>query len=132
MPRWVLWLALPALVMPVGIFVFVLGSESAHDEARCPFHELARATVAPDVVVVEDGRNCVGNVEERRWTLSRAGRASVLGMRRLDRAAFASSGYQWTATLSKAGEVRVVVDTPGVGDVLFREGTAIEHARDGR
>ena len=118
--------------MPIGIFVFVLGSESAHDEARCPFHEIRRATVAPALIVVEDGRICVGDVEERRWTLMRAGRASVLGLRRLDRAAFAPVGYRWTATLSDANEVRVVVDTPGYGEVLFREGTATEHARDSR
>jgi hypothetical protein len=127
-----LWVALPAAVMPIGILGFVLVTEFAYDEARCPFREVARVTVAPGVAVVEDGRSCAGDVEERRWTLRRAGQARVLGMRRLDREAFAPGGYRWNAVVSEAGEVRVVVHNPGYGEVLFREGTAEEHARDQR
>lgn len=132
LPRWVRWLALPAAAMPVAILAFVVKTEFAYDETRCPYREVRRAVVRADIVVIEHGRRCTTDTEERRWTLVRAGRSQVLGLRRLGRAAFASDRYRWSAALSEQGEVRVTVENPGVGEVLLREGTPEEHARDGR
>ncbi len=132
LPRWVAWLALPAVAMPIGIFVFVLTTESAHDELRCPFVERGHKQLGAGVRVIEEGRNCVSDIEERRYTLVRAGASRVLGNRRLDRAAFAPGSYQWSAEVSPAGEVRVTVENRGHGHVLFREGTPEEKQRDGR
>jgi hypothetical protein len=118
--------------MPGAIFLFVLAMESAHDAARCPFVEVERRRLAAHAHVVEERRVCVAGVEERRWTLMRGGRARVLGSRRLDHAAFETGRYRWIAEVTRAGEVRVVVENAGHGRVLFREGTREERERDGR
>lgn len=132
LPRWVLWLALPAAAAPFAILAFVFLSEGAHDPSRCPFVEVGRRKLGPSLAVVEHGRRCVADVEERRWTLARDGRTRVLGNRRLAHAAFAPERYRWAAELSEQGEVRVTVVNDGHGQVLFREGTPEERARDGR
>lgn len=131
LPRWVLWLVLPAAVGPIAIFVFVLITEGAHDPTDCPFVEVGRRNLG-SATVIEDGRNCVGDIEERRWTIVRDERMRTLGNRRLERIAFERDHYQWTADVTEDGEVHVTVKNEGHGEVLFREGTAEERARDGR
>ena len=132
LPRWVRWAAIPAAAGPFLIFLFVLLTEGAHDPQDCPFAEVERREVTASLTVIETGRNCVGDVEERRWTIVRDGRERVLGNRRLERGAFGPDRYTWTAELSDAGELHVRVTNEGHGHVLFREGTPEERARDGR
>jgi hypothetical protein len=131
LPRWVTWLAIPAAVGPVAILGFVLVTERAHDSDACPFREVTRREVGPSLAVIEAARRCVADIEERRWTIVRDGRARVLGNRRLERDAFSSARYHWTAELS-GDEVRVTVTNQGHGHVVFREGTPDERRRDGR
>jgi hypothetical protein len=126
LPRWALWLMLPGIVAPLLIFAFIVLTESAHDEARCPYSELARRELASGIAVVEHVRSCVRDVEEHRYTLLRNGATRVLGERRFERSAFTADRYSWTATISEQGEVQVVVRNRGHADLLLREGTKDE------
>ena len=129
LPKWVLWLMLPGIVTPALIFGFILWSESAHDPQRCPFRELSRTTLVDGADVIEEGRRCIGKIEERRFRLERAGQARILGERRFDADAFAAGHYSWNAVITKEGEVQVTVRNQGHDDLLLREGTAEEHAK---
>lgn len=128
-PKWVLWLSLPGIIAPALIFVFILFSERAHDETRCPFREHERRELAAGIAVVEEARNCFRDVEERRFVVHRQGQTQVLGQRRFARAAFAPDVYSWKASLSAEGETHVRVDNRGHGEARFREGTAAEKAK---
>jgi len=129
LPKWALWLMLPGIVGPALIFGFILWTESAHDESRCPFHELSRSTLKDGAEVIEEGRRCVSDVEERRFRLQRAGTTRLLGERRFESAAFGSGKYRWDAVITKEGEVQVTVHNDGHDDLLLREGTAEEHQK---
>ena len=129
LPKWALWLMLPGIVTPALIFGFILWTESAHDPDRCPFRELSRTTLEDGAHVIEEGRRCVADVEERRFRLERGAEARVLGERRFDAAAFAAGKYSWEATVTKDGEVQVTVRNDGHDDLLLREGTAEEHEK---
>jgi hypothetical protein len=129
LPRWVLWLMLPGIAAPVLVLGFILFTESAHDTDRCPFREVERRVLAPELAVVEQARNCIGNVEEHRYLLERGAETRLLGERRFDRADFAEDRYSWEATVSEEGEVQVVVRNRGRKDLLLREGTAEERAK---
>ena len=126
LPRWVLWLMLPGIVAPALIFGFILFSQSAHDTGRCPFHELTRSALPGGAEVIEEGRRCLGSIEERRFSVLRAGKSRLLGERRFDAAAF-GQGYRWDAAVTKQDEVQVTVHNPGHDDLLLREGTKEEH-----
>jgi hypothetical protein len=129
LPKWALWLMLPGIVTPALIFGFILWTESAHDADRCPFRELSRATLSDGSEVVEEGRRCVADVEERRFRLERAGQTRILGERRFDAEAFGSGKYRWDAVVTKDGEVQVTVRNAGHDDLLLREGTAEEREK---
>jgi hypothetical protein len=129
LPRWALWLMLPGIVAPLVIFGFIVLTESAHDDSRCPYRELTRRQLGAEIAVVEQVRSCVANVEERRYALQRGASSRVLGERRFERAAFAPARYSWSATISAQGEVQVVVRNQGHADLLLREGTAEEHEK---
>lgn len=125
-----LWLllALPGALGPLLVFGFILFSESAHDEARCPYELVVERPVAKagGARVREERRRCLSNAEERRFTLVRGAREQLLGRRRFAPDVFADPGYGWDAGVSDAGEVRVLVHSPGHESVRFREGRADE------
>jgi hypothetical protein len=127
LPKWVLWLALPGILAPIAILIFIVTTERAHDEERCPYKEHERRELSPEVVVIEQTRSCIEGVEERRYLLERQGRTQLLGERRLPPTAFAT-GYVWKLEQTGEGEVHVQVQNPGHGQMLFREGTKEEHA----
>ena len=129
LPRWALWLMLPGIAGPVLIFGFIVMTQSAHDEQRCPYRELTRRGLAPEVRVVEEARSCVRDVEEHRYLLLRGKERRLLGERRFDKQAFARGHYSWSAELTPAGEAQVVVHNDAHDDILFREGTAREHEK---
>lgn len=129
LPRWALWLMLPGIIAPLFIFAFILLTESAHDPSRCPFREVERRTIAPEVVVIEQARNCVGEVEEHRYTVARDGETRLLGERRFEAERFAEGRYRWKATITEQGEVQVLVHNAGQTDLLLREGTAEEREK---
>lgn len=121
-----LWflLALPGLLGPVVIFVFILTTERAHDEDRCPYEPVTERTVPGEdgARVREERRRCVDAAEERRYTLIRGGQTQLLGRRRFAPEAFAGPDYHWEASVSETGEVQVVVHNPVQPSVTFREG----------
>jgi hypothetical protein len=128
LPKWVLWLALPGAIAPIGIFAFILFTESAHDPARCPFRDHERRELAPNVFVVEEARRCLDDVEERRFHVERGGRRQLLGERRFAPSAFATGVYSWQAAIEE-GQARVRIEQTNHGVVVFREGTDEERAR---
>jgi hypothetical protein len=132
LPRWLIWLMLPGVLGPLFVFGFIIWSEARHDPARCPFRERARRSLAPQVTVIEEARNCVGRVEEHRYLLLRGAQSRLLGERRFNREDFAGDRYAWQAALGAQGQVHVTVHNAGHEDVLFREGTAAEHEKDAK
>jgi hypothetical protein len=129
LPRWALWLMLPGIAGPVLIFIFIAITESAHDPADCPYARVQQRELAADVAVREEARNCIGDIEERRFTVVRGETLRLLGRRRFPQSDFAAEGYGWDAVVSDDGEVQVTVQVPGHDDVLFREGTAEEREK---
>jgi hypothetical protein len=123
LPRWVFWLMLPGLVAPLLIFAFIFVTERAHDARQCPFHELSRRSLAPQLLLVEEQRRCIGEVEEHRYSILRGGTRRLIGERRFDAPAFALAHYRVDAQITAAGEVQLVIHNDGHDDVLFREGT---------
>jgi hypothetical protein len=108
---------------PIGIFAFIVLTERAHDESRCPYVERTRLEAGADARVVEETRSCVEGIEERRFVLERGARRQLLGERRLPRGAFEPAAYTVTVTRSPEGEVQVRIRNQGHGEVVFREGT---------
>lgn len=131
MPRWVLYLVLPGAIGPLLIFLFIVITERAHGTESCPYRELGRRELAPGLLVVEDRRRCLENVEDRRYRVLRGDVEHVLGSRRFEPGAFAGAGYHWQAELAGTGEVTMQVYNPGHPPAVFREGTD-EERRTGR
>ncbi|HKP56755.1 MAG TPA: hypothetical protein VJV78_08545 [Polyangiales bacterium] len=129
LPRWAIYAILPGAIAPVLILGFIFVSEIAHDEARCPFRTQSDQQLSDGVHVREDARSCLPGIEERRYSVLRAGAERVLGRRRFARGAFDASRYRWRAELSAQGEVRVTVDNDGHEQAVFREGTAADETR---
>src|SRR5262245_35659916 len=78
------------------IFGLIVRSESAHDEASCPFKKLSERTLG-DALVVEETRSCLPQVEERRWLVSRqdGGAALEFARKRADKARFSPEHFSW-------------------------------------
>lgn len=123
------FVVVPAVLGPLGIFVFVLVTETAHDEEDCPPQRVQWRELAPGVAIEELSRNCLSDVHERRFVLHRAGKTQLLGRRRFEASAFEGSEYGWDAGIRESGEVHMYVTTPGYGGVAFREGTPDETGR---
>jgi hypothetical protein len=121
LPRWAVYVMVPGFLGPALILGFIFVTESAHDEARCPFQPVLTQRVNEAIAVREDRRNCLWDVEERRFSV-------LLGRRRLKAAAFARGHYHWQVELRAENEVRVSVHNDGHPDAAFREGSAAERA----
>lgn len=128
LPRWARYALLPGLLGPVAILGFIVVSETAHDEARCPYVAGETRVLGGGVLVREDSRNCLLDVQDHRFSVIRGGEERVLGRRRFRAEAFAPGRYAWTAALSDEGEVQVVVKNEGHGESMFREGKPSERA----
>jgi hypothetical protein len=133
LPRWVFLLAVPGFLGPLFILAFIFKTELAHDEVRCPYEQVSERALSPRIVVREERRSCVRDVEERRYSAIRADapageRTRVLGRRRLPSEAFLGPSYSWQAQVSDKGEVQLEVACPGHPKAVFREGTPEEHA----
>lgn len=128
LPRWVRYLAIPGLVCPLLILVFIFVTELAHNETRCPYNAGETRALNPQVAVREDSRNCLWDVEDHRFTVIRGSDEHVLGRRRFRKQAFASGNYSWSAELDAKDQVHVRVQNEGHADAQFREGTAQERS----
>jgi hypothetical protein len=120
-PRWVLFpLGVLPAVLAVGIFVFIARFSMAHDEARCPFHEVELRDLVAGVRVREEARQCLPEIEEHRWLVLRGEQAPLeLGRFPLE-AAHIERGFPWEASLVER-RVVVTVQNVGRGEIVFRE-----------
>jgi hypothetical protein len=123
LPKWVLWAAIPGALAPILILVWIVITERAFDESKCPFVEKERRSPIEGAYVVEQARRCIDKVEERRFVLERHGKTQLLGERRFAPDAFAAGRYKWEARVSEQGEIQVRIDNEGHGHVIFRDGT---------
>jgi hypothetical protein len=128
LPHWLRYLLIPGFVAPLLILGFIFVTELAHDEKRCPYQRAEQRQFADGVVVREDRRSCLWDVEERRFTVVRGEEERTLGRRRFRAAAFAPGSYRWTAEERSPEEVQVEVHNAGHDDATFREGTKAERA----
>jgi hypothetical protein len=128
LPRWVRYLAIPGLVGPLLILVFIFITELAHSESRCPYVSRETRALNTQVSVREDSRNCIWDVEDHRFSVVRGSDEHVLGRRRFRKEAFAPGHYSWSAELDAKDQVHVRVQNEGHSDAQFREGTAQERA----
>jgi len=128
LPRWARYLLLPGLFGPLFVLAFIFVDQLAHDEARCPYVPGESRPIAQDVSVREDRRNCLWDVEDRRFSVVRGTEERFLGRRRFRAEAFAAGRYSWQAELSAKNEVHLHVKNAGHSDADFREGTAEERA----
>ncbi len=98
--------AAPA-VLALGIFGFAVRTGCAHDETRCPFHDVETRPVGTGASVLEQARQCVDEVEEHRWLVVREGAPPrELGRMPLERSRIAE-GFPWEA---RSEDGRVVID----------------------
>ncbi len=103
------------------VFGLILRTESAHDEATCPFAPHSERVLG-EARVVEEARSCVPEAEEHRWLVQRAGQAPLeFARKRLDKARFAKERFVWK--LEEDGQKRVVIKMEVDGAPLseFRE-----------
>lgn len=127
-PLWAkLLIGLPAIGLPVVILLFILRTEYAHDESRCPYQQLEVRRFNADIELVEERRRCLDDVEDRRYSVRRVDVTRVLGRRRLPPSAFETPAYQWTADL-RHGQMFIKVTANGHPPAEFREGTDEERA----
>lgn len=94
------------------VFVLILRSESAHDEASCPF-TAASERMQGEVRIVEERRECVDNVEERRWLVARSGQSIYeLARKRLEKSSFSQDRFSWKVeeNAQKKLSIHLIVD----------------------
>ena len=98
----------------VSIFVLLVRAERAHDEARCPFQEIAERRLPDGVAVVEEQRRCMDDAQEHRWMVQRPGKQPVeLARRRLSPELFAEGAYSWKLSLEDDGGVILELENRG-------------------
>ena len=122
------WLAMAfsglsvASIVLVG--VLVTRTEMAFDEARCPFARVSVRTVADDLRVADERRQCVPGLVEHRWLALRPGKPpNEVGRRRLATSLFAPDAYTWTAEPAPHGLVKVhlLFTNPSTRPSLYEE-----------
>ncbi len=105
-----------------GIFFFIFRTESAHDEASCPF---AKHSERPfeGALVIEEARSCVPEAEERRWIVERPKERFELGRKRLPKERFAPDRTKWTLHVDeeKADQIVLRIEVDGEPFSEFRE-----------
>jgi len=129
-PRWARYLLLPGMLGPLLVLGFIFVDELAHDEGRCPYVRGETRALGHEVYVREDRRVCLGDVEDHRYSVIRAGQERLLARRRFRAEAFAAGRYEWQAQLSDQNEVHLHVKNLGHADADYREGTEAERRAD--
>ncbi len=109
------------LALVIGIFVFIMRTERAHDEAKCPFEKIEERGLG-EAKVIEEGRRCLPEVEERRWLVSRGeSEPFELGRKRLPRERFAAERAKWQLTEDAENKVILRLEVDGALLSEFRE-----------
>lgn len=120
-------MALSALMVltVLTVFVLILRTESAHDEAKCPFAKSGEQAFSGGRVI-EEQRSCVPELEERRYLLERSGKpAYELARKRLGGQFFRDNRYAWTLTEDAQKQVRLRILVDGKISSEFREEDAV-------
>jgi hypothetical protein len=91
-----------SVLLVLGVFALIVRTESAHDEASCPFSAGGAQTLG-DASVREERRVCMAGVEERRYVLTRAGKSYELGRKRYPASRFAD--FRWALRDDRDGLV---------------------------
>ena len=104
--------------------VLIVRTERAHDEERCAFVKLSERSVG-DVRVEEDVRNCLPELEERRYVVVRkAAPHFELARKRLPRSHFQGDRYHWTLREDPAHKLVVRIEVDGrLSSEFFEEDT---------
>lgn len=112
-------MSVSSVALVVTATVLTMHTESAFDEARCPWRVVETREV-DGVRVEDDARECLSGLAEHRWQVVRDGHAVEIGRRRLGTELFARGVWSWTPTLDH-GHVHVRVENPHAGPVIYRE-----------
>lgn len=107
-------MALSALMVltVLTVFALIVRSESAHDEAKCPFVPVGERPFEGGKMV-EQQRSCLEGLTERRYLLERTGQAGFeLARRRLASERLDPQRYHWNVSLDAQKRVvlKVFVD----------------------
>lgn len=126
--RWVLrGVAATSVLLFLSVVFFVVRTERAFRESVCPFRPVASREVSGIGAVEEEARRCLPDVEERRWTLVRAGAGDpeaarrVLGTRRLATKFFAPGAYRWRVEAEGARGLALRIENDGIDPAVFFE-----------
>ena len=112
------------VLMVVAIFLLIVRSESAHDEAKCPFARRSQQAL-DELVVIEEARRCVPEAEERRWLIARPGKPPLeFARKRLPLGLFNHKETHTKLERDKKGLVVLTLNVGGVGPTEFREADA--------
>ncbi len=120
--RWVgIALSAGMVITVLTVFVLIVRSESAHDQAGCPFRSLGERTFAGGRVREEE-RSCLPVISERRYLLERDHEAAFeIVRKRLASDRFAPTRYRWELADSAQGQLILRVYIDGKLSSEFRE-----------
>lgn len=97
----------------LAIFLLIVRTERAHDESRCAFAKRSTRSLG-EVLVVEEARSCLPELEERRYLVARKGQAPFeLARKRLPKPHFASDRYRWALREDDAHKLVVRIELDG-------------------
>ena len=105
----------------LAILLFIVRSESAHDEVTCPFVKRSERTLE-GALVVEETRSCLPEAEERRWLVSRSGQKPVeFARKRLPKEHFTDDHAVWVLSLDEQKKVVLTLRVDGKVASEFHE-----------
>jgi hypothetical protein len=119
-------IALSALmvVAVLAVLMFIVRSESAHDEISCPFARRSERTLE-GALVVEEARSCLPEAEERRWLVSRGGGKPLeFARKRLPKERFSDDRALWVLSLDDKKQVVLTLRVDGKLASEFHEADA--------
>ncbi len=108
-------------VLVLVVFVLVVRSESAHDEASCPFAPFGQRELG-GAIVIEEARNCVPEAEEHRWLVQRGDAKAVeFGRKRLPKERFSPERTKWKLSQDKNKLLVLEIEVDGRPFSAFHE-----------
>jgi hypothetical protein len=120
-------MALSALMVltVLTVFALIVRSESAHDEAKCPFAPVGERPFEGGVVK-EQARSCVGGISEHRYLVERQGKPEFeLARKRLATDRFDPGRYRWDLNLDDQQRLVLKVFVENKLSSEFREEDAV-------
>lgn len=101
------------VITVLAIFLLIVRTERAHDEGRCAFTKRSVRSLG-EVLVVEEARSCLPELEERRYLVARKAVAPFeLARKRLPKPHFASDRYHWALREDTAHKLVLRIEVDG-------------------